>query len=811
MLQLDRQFKEAAGAYAAAYASNAAAPAVAEQASERQAVALQLAGDYAAADKVCRNFQERYPASALRPEVMLRYAEDALLAAHAAKDPGAANADGSARPYGEAIVRFNRVIEKYPESYQANLARMGVATIHYLQGQYAEAAGLLNKIPESDRVDDLVGVGFLLADCELRTLPDAAEDALSGARVAAQLEKITTQLEAFVATRGGEPAAAEALMRIGYASNKLAALLADPTEKRRTQGKARRAYAQVVQQFPDHPIYAAALVENAKIMTQTGGPAPAIMALSKFQVAPLDASPVAPLALLHLADAQRLRRHPDEAIGLLTALRAQHEAELLKDPRRAEWVPAMQFSLALAYKEAGKYEPARELFAKIAKDFPKRPEANEVAWRIAQCQTDPAMIEVEGKRRALSVATKPGTQDELLASLLESTKGLRAAAEQMTARAAEVAAKTDAEESDLPARMYNDAAWCWKIVGEVEVDAARRALQAEAVRKIAERVAADEPKRSPAAILAGVRAPEVALSAIPPQPGEKLARETFKKVIEAGGDATVVTEARLELADLYAGRGETAAAIEVLKESIAADANPDFAERLKIRLATLHLSSGDAKAAGAIANEILSAQRNYYTGYARVIAAEAAYQQKDWAATIEAARPFLEAPRGIGRMAGVSDLGLLRMADAQGQLGQWKEAKETLDAWFVRFPAGYYATEARYAYGWVNEHLKDLDTAITAYEAAARAPGELGAKANLQVGRLRLAQDKPAEALNPLLTVAYAYDDPDLNPAALCEAARALVKLNKPEEARRLLNRAVKDYPTSTWAAAARKQLGEIK
>jgi TolA-binding protein len=59
--------------------------------------------------------------------------------------------------------------------------------------------------------------------------------------------------------------------------------------------------------------------------------------------------------------------------------------------------------------------------------------------------------------------------------------------------------------------------------------------------------------------------------------------------------------------------------------------------------------------------------------------------------------------------------------------------------------------------------------------------------------------------------VAYAYDDPDLSPAALCEAATALVQLNKPADARRMLERALKDYPSSQWAAAAKRQLGEIK
>jgi tetratricopeptide (TPR) repeat protein/outer membrane protein assembly factor BamD (BamD/ComL family) len=803
MLQLDRRYVEAAGAYAAA--ATAAGAHIVEPAVERQAIALQLAGDFPEADKVCNAFLSKYPKSDLRAEVSVRYAENALLAAHAKNDPAAANTDSSRRPYGEAVARFTRVIEQFPDTPQANLARMGLATVQYLQGHFTEAAGLLAKIPESDRVDDLVGVAFLLADCQLRTLPDSAEDALSSARMVAQLEAITTQLEGFVGSQPNDPQAADALVRIGYASVKLANLLADPVEKRRTLAKARRAYGQVIQQFSDHPLYPVALLENAKILASING-APAVLELSKFQVPPLDKTAIAPLALIHLADAQRTRRRPEEAIRLLTELRGQREEELLKDPQRADWVPALQYSLALSYKESGKYEQARELFQNIAKNFPKRPEGTEALWRIQQCQTDPALAELEGLRRALAAANKPDTQQDLLAKLADSAKKLRGAAEQMGQQAQAIAAKGD--ETDLPQKMNFDAAWCWKSIGEVEVEIARRSMQAEAARKLAERLAQENPVQPPKAI----RPAEIALKDIPMQRGEKLAREKFTAVIDAAGDSPLVDEARLELAEIYSQRDEADAAITLLKDAIAKDPTADLAERLKIRLGTLYLARGDAKAAAAVAAEVLATQRNAYASYARVLATEAAYQQKDWAGTIEQAKPFLDMPRGAGRIPGVSDHALLRMADAQGQLGQWKEAKQTLDVWFTRFAGSAVTYDAKFAYGWINENLQDPSKAIAAYtEVATRNAGELGAKANLQVGRLRLRQNQPAEALGPLLTVAYAYDNADLSPAAMCEAATALVQLKKPADAKRLLERALKDYPSSQWAAAARKQLGEIQ
>src|SRR5439155_1397465 len=135
----------------------------------------------------------------------------------------------------------------------------------------------------------------------------------------------------------------------------------------------------------------------------------------KFQAEPLSKTKLAPLAMIHLGDAQRVRRHPAEAIRLLEQVRAEHEAELLKDAR-AEWVPVMWYSLALAYKESGKFDEARELFEKVAAEYPKRPEAREAVWRIAQCAVDPAMQVVEGHRKALATSPKAQTQQELLAT-----------------------------------------------------------------------------------------------------------------------------------------------------------------------------------------------------------------------------------------------------------------------------------------------------------------------------------------------------------------------------------------------------------
>jgi TolA-binding protein len=702
-LQLDRRYAEAAKAYGSAASLGAAD--VIEQALARQGIALQLAGDFAGSDRLFESFLKRFEKSELRAEVGERYAENALLAAYKS---GAA--------YDEAVARFERVIAQHPETVQANLAGVGMANVHYLKGEYDRAAALNSKIPEGDRVDDLIWANFLLADCRLRGLPEKAEDALTGARVAQTLEEVMTQLEAFVASRpAGAPESAEALVRIGYASGRLASMLVDPVEKRRTLARGRRAYLAILQQYSDSPLYPVAMLENSHLMAQVSGGAKtaSVMELGKFAVEPLNHSPLAPPALIHLGDAQRLRRQPLEAIRVLEDVRGRYGAELAKDPKRAGWAVALRSALALSYKEAGKYDLAREAFAALAKDFPDRPEGAEAGWRIAQCESDPALARVESDRRALMAVSGKAAAlpQQLLAALMESTAALRHAAQAMGDGAAALAAKgDDSPAADVAVKMNYDAAWCWNSVGQVEVEAARRAGQADPISL---------------------------------QPGERMAREKFKAVIDAGAESPLADDARLELAEIYGQRGEADAAIALLLDAANKAVNPDAALRLKLRVASLYLTKNDSKSAGELALQLINLDREGPTHlYARAVAAEAAYRQRDWASVIEHGKVFMETTKGVGKLSGVADHAMLRMAAAQAELKQWTEAKGTLDTWFGRFRNGPLTAEATLLLGRVNEGLKNVDGAIAAYrEVAARYGGEIGAKAKEALERL---EHKPA-------------------------------------------------------------------
>ena len=89
--------------------------------------------------------------------------------------------------------------------------------------------------------------------------------------------------------------------------------------------------------------------------------------------------------------------------------------------------------------------------------------------------------------------------------------------------------------------------------------------------------------------------------------------------------------------------------------------------------------------------------------------------------------------------------------------------------------------------------------------------GELAAKSQLGIGLCRLEQKRWEDAATALLTVYYTYDYPDLSAPALYEAAAAYLQLKKPEEAKGLLTRVVKENPGAPWVEKAQKRLSEIK
>ena len=808
--QLAGQYAEAAATYQQAVRDGGGSYRT-EEAYQRQATALHLAGDWRRSDEACQRFRQSFPNSTLLPGVLFRSAENAYMTAVAgAKDPKlASNPDQVRQRFVTAIGRYEDLLKRYPDFAHAATARYGLATAHYRLGHWPEAIEILSAIPAAQRVKELTGVSYLLADCLLRTLPEEGEQALQVARFVAQMRKVANLLESFVGASGKSPEAADAMIKLGHCYQRIAAKLSDRQRRQQTLHQARLLYERLMKEFPQHPSLPTAIFERAKCLAAYGDPGGAINELRKLLADPYRTAPIAPLALVHLANLYRRHNRPDEAAKIVAPFRAQNEGVLLKDPARAAWAAMLRYEHGMALKQLNKPAEAKAIFDSVAKDFAGRPEAVNAVWRAGQCRRQELTAGLDAARKAAAQAGAKPEQiaaaekaiDAALIDLRQTMAPLQAAGENLG---------RTSPGSDGHVRMLYEVAWCYRVMGDAEAEAARKKLQRQAAAKVAEALA----KQNAAAPAAPV--PAVPISAVPVQPAEMAAREHYRRLIAAAPASALAVQGRFELAEMLARRGADArgveAAIGLLTDGLAAGAPAALGEQMRLQLAAMCLARKDANSAAAHVRAIGKRTVGPYTrGFARYLAGEAMFQQGQWDKVIEQLLPFRDDPQYRGTPY-ATERALIRLGQAYAEKQQWDDSRKTYQTLRERHRHGQWQAEAHYGVGWALQKQGLADEAIRSYlEVLKRTVSETAAKAQLQIGLCHLAQNRSDEAVKALLLVPYTYDFPALSAAARHEAAQVYIRMKQPAEAAGLWRQVVKDLPGSQWARAAKDGLRRIE
>ncbi|MBI5758407.1 MAG: tetratricopeptide repeat protein [Planctomycetales bacterium] len=810
--QLIKQFAESIVTYDTVLKENLI-PDRADEATQRRCTALHLAGKHAESDAACQQFLQQFAKSPLAPAVLFRFAENAYLVAVAASNNAQLpNRDAELKKlFGEAIKRYDDLLKKHPEFQYVSLARFGQAMSHYKLGEFEPAQTILEKIPDGDRAGDLVGVPYLLADSILRTMSTDSNDALAAGRMSQQLDTVIKLLDSFVASlpdANKHPLTPDGLIKLGHAHQLAASLVVIPEERAKSLTAARQAYERLTQNFAAHALFPVATFERAKCLASANDIGGAINELNRFAAAPLNAAPVAPLALLRLASLHRSQNKPIEAEKILAVAR-QQEGPMLADPARVAWVPLIQYHHALSMKEQNKLPEARALFESITKQFAARPEAAEAAWRAGQCRKD----EIFAKQVPIrAVLVKPDAKPEELTAARtafdQTFVQLRETGQYFLDQAGLVGTKSPGSDAHL--RLLYEAAWCQRLVGDAEIDATRAKLLADAIKKLQEDQAKKTPPVPGVASLP-VRPPEIALATIPIQPAEQKARDHYKAVIAAGPDAQLANDARLELAELHASRAEHDPAIALVTQALDKEPSPELTERLQMRFGACLVAKGDPTGAVARFDSVAANEKSPLAPEARYRAGECLLLKQDYAGAIKTLQPFRDhAP--LQNIKEVSDRALLRLGHAFGHAAQWDASRQTLEVLVGRFGTSPWVDEARYGIGWAWQNQNQFDNAVNSYlQVIQRTAAEIAAKAQLQIGLCRLQQKRHAEAASALLVVPFTYDYPEWSALALCEASRVFVELKQPDQAGKLLQRVMKDHPTSKWADVAKQRLGELK
>jgi TolA-binding protein len=807
--QLARQYKEAAETYQLVIQDPANATRI-EEASQRQTVALHLAGMYQQSDDACRRFEASFPRSTLLPAVWFRAAENAFFVAKAAADnpnlPDRVNQ--LRRLYGEAVGRYEQVIRQSPDFQYVNLARYALATIHYRQQRYQEAVSSLSAVPDADRTGELAAVNYLMGDCLLRTLPADVDDAVGVARMVAQAQQASKLLEAFVGAAGTGPKAPEtpdALLKLGWCYQRVASVMRDVTERNTQLQAARAAYERVLSEFGATPAAPAAIMHRAQCLAIAGDVNTAITELMRFRGDPLRNDPIAPLALARLGAMLRAANRAAEAVNFLAEFRNQKEAELLKDASRRGLAATLQYEHALALLAAGKNAEAFVLFDSLAKNFAGLPEAVNAVWRAGQCRRQEFDAQINQARlNALKTDLKPEQLAAADKAYQDALAGLRQAIGLLYAAAQEFGRKDPG--SSAHQQLLYETAWCCRSLAEDEIDAARRQIQEAAIQKLRQKL----PQGAPAPAVPGV-----AISQLPVQPSETTARLLYERLLAAAPNSELAARARLELADMLASRpdhaDDVASAAKCLAEALTK--GPDLAqtEQISLRLAACLLAGGDADGALARLATVGAKPVNPNTpARAAYLAGEALLLKKQPDKAVEQLKAFRDNGQ-YHNLPNLSDRAMLRLGQALAAGGQHEPARQAFETLIQRYPASPWVPYAFYEMGRSLQAQKRHDDAVKAYaEVIQRTVAEIAAMAQFQIGACRAEQLRYADAAGQFLLVPMTYDYPERSAAALYEAARASEAMKQPAEAARLYREVLRDHPRTSWAKLSADRLVAI-
>ena len=805
------QPKESAASYQKIISEKSDAPSV-EQAHQRLVTALHLAGAYKESDAAAALFEKNYPRSMLLAPVLFRHAENSFVQAElAAKHEASANKPEVWTPlYSEAIVRYAALLKRYPDFAQADLARLGQGMSFFRLGQYDKAAAALGAIGMTQRSGDLATASFVQADCLLRLAPTNVNDAINAGKALQLVSEAIKLLEAFIPGNEAKPEGAIATLQVAEGYQRIAAIMADPQEK----AKALTAALAIFQGFPakfgaNHALLGEALLGRCNTLVMQGDMNGAISRLPRFQNQdPYPRSPVAPLALTRLAMLMQSQNQHEQAATLLQTVRQQHEAALLKDARRSAWVPMMQYQHATALRSQGKQAEALTLFENITKQFPMSAEAVDAAWRIGQVRFDLANASIAS---AKAILVKAGAKPEEIAA---ANTTIQAATQSLTETAVhfEALAKGQNEKSsEQHLRLLYEAAWVHRTLGNMEVQAAIDARQSESIAKLEPLAQAAAQPNQPAPKPFPV---DVAIASIALQPSQKKSIETYAAIIEASSDAPLALLARLEQAEIYASRGQHDAAIPLLAEAIDLEPEQPLLDRIHLRLGACLLDKGDTKAAieqfapaTQNKNPVIFGEANFRLAQVKII-------EKDFNGAINLLTPFRDKGE-FQNIPGISERALLSLGHAYAYANQHEPSRQALETLFNRFGNSPLRFEARFGFAQARQQQKNWDDAINHYreaiKAAAIGQSELAARAQLNMGICFNEKKQFAEAENVLLPISYLYDYPDHTAAALLEAARAKLGLQKKDEAKALLERVIKSHPNSHFAEAAQERLDQLK
>ncbi|MBP7830595.1 MAG: tetratricopeptide repeat protein [Kiritimatiellae bacterium] len=283
---------------------------------------------------------------------------------------------------------------------------------------------------------------------------------------------------------------------------------------------------------------------------------------------------------------------------------------------------------------------------------------------------------------------------------------------------------------------------------------------------------------------------------------ESDARRTLERLLKDYSKTDRAVDALVALSILHEQAGKLDKAEEAVRDALARKPAETELPRLKFRLATLLQKQGREDESAAMLQTLLDTP----------VRRDMPPAMLEWLADLqlrhEAPADALKAAQALVDQAGTPDwkqIGWYWVGRSREAAGEQDRALEAYARALDQDARTQESAEAALRLGDLRLAAGDAALAGTAYQQAAEratAPESmpLRARSYFGLGRAAAARGQWEDAARYYMSVAVLFDDPDLAPHSLFEAAAAFEKAGRPGEQRKALEELGARYPGSEWA-----------
>ncbi|HOW96329.1 MAG TPA: tetratricopeptide repeat protein [Kiritimatiellia bacterium] len=680
---------------------------------------------------------------------------------------------------------YKRILTDFPQSPHRFLAEFRRAELFVTAGQYLDGANLLRALLDAGPPDDVAASAAYFLGTSLDKLGQAGE--------------AEQHLQTVIDRHPKSPFygyACQALADLGQRTGKPAAEVRDLYRRAAEQPATPRAGAEALFQWAEHAFKAGDFEESAKAYEQL---------LEKY---PGDRR--VPEARLQIAWAFLQSGKNAAALKL-----AEERLAAGEEAGREDWL----YIKANALRQLQRTDLALAAYDELMMQFPSGPRRPAAAYEKAliafrRGQHEKVVEQLAGLAPSAAVEEDRGW---LLAESYAALNRSAEALEQFQALAEKF------PESDRAAQaLYRQA--------ELQQAAEDFAAAAEACRKIAEKYSRDplvpdalftagycharldrhdEALRDWTALLEkhpDYRQSDVALYQVAVAQirlgKESDARRTLERLLKDYSKTERAVDALVALSILHEQAGKLDKAEEAVRDALARKPAEAELPRLKYRLATLLQKQGREDESAALLQALLDTP----------IRRDMPPAMLEWLADLqlrhEAPADALKAAQALADQAGTPEwkqIGWYWVGRSREAAGEQDRALEAYARALDQEARTLEAAESALRLGDLRLATGDAALAETAYQAAAERATEpeamsLRARSYFGLGRAAAARENWEDAARFYMSVAVLYDDPELAPRSLHEAAAAFDRLGRGEDRQKAVDELTARYPDSEWA-----------